>query len=240
MNDLDIQCVIVAGGKGSRLRPFTENIPKSMIPIHGLPFLHWLIKRISNHNISRFLILTGYGGNQIQDYFGDGNKFDCSIDYSHEEHPLGSGGALWAASKFLDNEFFYVNGDDYLDINFMKMMYNFKKNNVLAMVAVNMNSNGQLKVDEQTGLVTDFTLSYSNPYLDCGTKIFNKSMITLFSPECPFDLEPKLWPILIEKQELAVFPINSVGRGINTKKQLEEFISWFGNTEFLLQRNSSG
>ncbi|MFA4889338.1 MAG: nucleotidyltransferase family protein [Candidatus Omnitrophota bacterium] len=105
------QAVILTGGEGRRLRPITETIPKSMIPIKGKPFLRYQLDLIKTFGINEVLILVGYLGEEIIKYFKDGKKFGLQIDYSFEKQLLGTAGALKNAEKKLNNYFLLLNGD---------------------------------------------------------------------------------------------------------------------------------
>ena len=111
-----MQCVIAAGGRGTRLEHFTEKLPKPMVPVHGYPLLPWLLAKVNFYGISDFLLPTGYLHHKIEGYFGTGQQFGYSIKYSNEDEPLGSGGALLAAKNQLKSKFFYMNSDDYMNI----------------------------------------------------------------------------------------------------------------------------
>ena len=91
------QAVILCGGLGTRLRPITNSIPKPMVEINNIPFLWYLLDKISENGIKRFLILTGYLGDKIQTYFGDGKDFNWTINYSHGPYDWNTGRRLWEA-----------------------------------------------------------------------------------------------------------------------------------------------
>ena len=213
---MDIQCVIAAGGRGIRLRPLTDDLPKPMICVQGVPFLHLLINNLVLSGISRLVILTGYLSSKIVSYFGDGSHLGCSIVYSNEDHPLGSGGALCAAKDILEDEFIYANGDDLPEVDYKMLVSAFHQKAVLGMVVVCKDFEGRLMIDEQSGMVQDYFAFTHLPYLDCGTKVFKKSVLDMIQWEVPFDLEPSLWPVLIDKQQLSAFQIRSKPRGLTT------------------------
>lgn len=77
--------VILAGGKGVKLRPLTYELPKGMLPIHGKPLLEHVLLNLKRQGIKRFVISTGYLGEKIQEYFGNGSRFGIDIDYSHQD-----------------------------------------------------------------------------------------------------------------------------------------------------------
>lgn len=110
---------ILAGGLGKRLRPYTEDYPKPMIPVSGRPLLEWQILWLRKHDIREIVLLVGYKKEKIIEYFGSGSKFDVKITYVVEDEPLGTGGAVKNAEHVLSkNEVFLVlNGDILTDLN---------------------------------------------------------------------------------------------------------------------------
>src|ERR1043166_4772379 len=107
-----MQMVILAGGLGTRLGEMTKNIPKSMVPVLGKPFLQHQIELASGQGIERFLLCIGHYGEQIKDYFQDGAKFGVQISYSEEGNKLlGTGGALKHAAAYLEEQFFLMWGE---------------------------------------------------------------------------------------------------------------------------------
>jgi dTDP-glucose pyrophosphorylase len=113
--------VIMAGGFGRRLRPFTEDRPKPMLPVAGKPMLHHIIERASRDGFSEFFDSVHYLANVIEDYFGDGSKFGVRIRYLREDMPLGTAGALANLSP-PDVPFIVTNGDVLTDIHYSEMM----------------------------------------------------------------------------------------------------------------------
>ncbi len=88
------RAVIMAGGKGTRLRPYTESTPKPMVKVAGRPMLERLVLHLVGHGIREIYIAVNYLSDVVEEHFGNGSAFGCSIEYLQEDHPLGSGGAL--------------------------------------------------------------------------------------------------------------------------------------------------
>jgi NDP-sugar pyrophosphorylase family protein len=86
--------VIMAGGRGSRLRPLTDELPKPMIRVAGRPILERIVLHLVGYGIRRIFLSVNYLGHVIQEHFGDGSRFGCRIEYLREEQPLGTGGSL--------------------------------------------------------------------------------------------------------------------------------------------------
>ena len=116
--------VVLAGGKGTRFRPFSFVIPKPLMPIGEQPILSHLISHFKKSKIATFLISTGYQAELVRAYFGDGSNLGVKIKYFHEEKPLGTAGPLTLMkNEFTDDEYlFLINGDIYTELNFEKML----------------------------------------------------------------------------------------------------------------------
>lgn len=110
--------VIMAGGKGTRLRPHTENCPKPMLEIGGKPMLEHIIERAKRDGFNHFLISLHYLGEMIEDYFGDGGKLGVNISYIHEDVPLGTAGSLSLMTSRPMLPFIVTNGDVLTDIHY--------------------------------------------------------------------------------------------------------------------------
>ncbi|MEA5471187.1 sugar phosphate nucleotidyltransferase, partial [Spirulina sp. 06S082] len=90
---MDLEAVVLAGGFGSRLRSVVSDRPKPMALVGEKPFLEWILLELYQEGIERVIFSTGYLGEQIQSYFGDGRQWNLEIVYSQESEPLGTGGA---------------------------------------------------------------------------------------------------------------------------------------------------
>ncbi len=114
--------VIMAGGKGTRIASVDSSLPKPMLPVCGKPVLQMLIENLRRQGFGDIKIVTGYKAEMIEDYFGDGNRWGCNISYFREESPLGSAGALYYISEDIGEDFFLLNSDAVMDINFGRMV----------------------------------------------------------------------------------------------------------------------
>lgn len=123
------QAVFLCGGFGTRLRPITNTIPKPIVPINGKPFLYYLLKQLVNHGIKRFLLLTGYKGDQISRYFGNGEKWGWEISYSHGSVEWSTCRRIWEAKDALDAYFLLCYSDNFLQINLEDLYKRWVENN---------------------------------------------------------------------------------------------------------------
>ena len=116
-----LQCVVLAGGPGTRMRPATEEMPKAVLPVLGRPFADWQLELLAEQGIERVLYSVGYRGEMIRDHVGDGSRFGLEVAYVDEgEHLRGTGGALHLAYHLgqLEEAFFVLYGDSYLTVDF--------------------------------------------------------------------------------------------------------------------------
>lgn len=110
--------IIMSGGKGMRLRPHTENCPKPLLQVGGKPMLEHIIERAKADGIRHFILAIHYLGHMIEEYFGDGSRWQVKIEYLREELPLGTAGALSLLQPVPVNPLLVANGDVMTDIRF--------------------------------------------------------------------------------------------------------------------------
>ena len=116
-----MKAIILAGGRGKRLRPITDYVPKPLVPIKNIPIIEWQLKYLKKFGIDEVIICTGYKQNMFENYL-DSKKIGMKIRYSIEKSPLGTGGAIKKASKMIkDKSFFVINGDTITNIDLKKL-----------------------------------------------------------------------------------------------------------------------
>ena len=140
--------LVMAGGKGSRLRPHTEECPKPMLEVGGKPMLEHIIERAVANGFKNFVISLHYLGYIIEDYFGDGSKYGVSIEYLREETPLGTAGCLSLLKKAPDRPFIVTNGDVLTDIQYNDFLDFHIHHEAIATMAVR-----QHEIQNQFGVV---------------------------------------------------------------------------------------
>ena len=116
-----MRAVILAGGKGTRLAPYTTVFPKPLMPVSEMPILEIVLRQLRASGIDRVTICVGYLSELLETFFGNGEKFDLKIDYSKEDHPLGTAGPLTLIDD-LDETFLMMNGDILTDMDFNKLI----------------------------------------------------------------------------------------------------------------------
>ena len=194
--------VIMAGGKGTRLKPLTETCPKPMISVAGRPILERVILHLVSSGIRTIYIAINYLGEMIEEYFGDGTNFGCSIQYLKEQTPLGTGGALSLLPKLPKHPFIVMNGDLITQVNFEEMLHFHTKGNYEATIGAHLyqieipfgvivkNGNRLLEIQEKP---TEHYL------INSGIYVLNPSVIKFILPEKHFPMT-YLFDSLLDKK----------------------------------------
>lgn len=131
-----MKAIILCGGLGTRLRSVVSEVPKSMAPINGRPFLEYQLNNLKEAGVDTVIFAVGYKKEFIEDYFG--NKYrGMNLLYSEEDKPLGTGGALKKAFKLLDEDrAIMMNGDNYVDVDYKKLYQQHLDNNMAVTIVV--------------------------------------------------------------------------------------------------------
>ncbi|MBI1878351.1 MAG: NTP transferase domain-containing protein [Chloroflexi bacterium] len=129
-----MKAIILAGGKGTRLAPYTTVLPKPLMPIGDVPILEVVLRQLAYHNFTDITLAVGYLAELIMAYCGNGAKYNLKLDYSREETPLGTAGPIGLVSG-LNETFLVMNGDLLTTINYTEMLRHHKQHGAIATVA---------------------------------------------------------------------------------------------------------
>ena len=122
-----MKAVILAGGLGTRLQPYTNSLPKPMLPLGEKPILEHLIEWIKKNGVKEIVLCVSYLRKKIEDYFGDGKKFGVKIEYAISKNPLATAGQLKTAEKFIDGTFVCLYGDSIYNFSLKNMISDHKR-----------------------------------------------------------------------------------------------------------------
>jgi NDP-sugar pyrophosphorylase family protein len=190
---LDISVAILAGGLATRLRPITEKIPKSLVPVAGKPFLAHQLELLQSRGIRHAVLCVGHLGEMIERDFGR-EAFGVKLDYSFDGPKLlGTGGALKRALPMLGGEFFVLYGDSYLPIEYRPIAEFFRRSGKLGCMTVYHNegrydtsnvvfADGEIKVYDKKSKLAEMR------HIDYGLSLFKAAAFDGYSAEQPFDL----------------------------------------------------
>src|SRR5580700_8076707 len=202
----NIKAILLVGGLGTRLRSVVASTPKVLASIGERSFLELLVRQLRSQGIRRLVMCTGYLADQIESQFGDGGQWEVSIEYSREEKPLGTAGAVKLAQNHLGDspEFFVLNGDSFLEVDFGNLLaFHQGHDSAIGSIAVlqveNASRFGTVQVDSDNRIIgfTEKTGSELPGLVNGGVYVFNQSVLQRI-PEGPVSLERDVFPRLLD------------------------------------------
>ena len=204
------QVVILAGGRGTRLRPLTDTVPKPMIMFHGKPFLEYIIEQLKNQGFERVLLLLGYLPHVVTDYFGNGKTMGIDIDYSITDIENETGRRIKLSADKLDACFLLMYCDNYWPMQMDLMWDHFLSSKALAQITVYSNKDvytkNNLLIDAQ-GMVKCYDKSRILKGLqgvDIGYSIISKKALEVL-PDENSNFEEEVYPALTRKNKLSAY-----------------------------------
>lgn len=130
------KALILCGGKGTRLRPITYEIPKVLIPIQGKTIVEHLFELFKKYGVTDIILSIGYLKEKVKEYFGNGSRFGMNISYIEEDEALGTAGPIKKARRQFNEPFFVTNGDELKDVNLQEMYKCHRQNKALITIAL--------------------------------------------------------------------------------------------------------
>lgn len=219
-----MRAIILAGGKGERLRPFTDDRPKPMVEVLGIPILGYQIQWLQSQGVKHIVISCGYRSEVIQQYFDDGKKWGVAIDYSVEDSPLGRGGGIKQAFSMLppgDDPLVATNGDIITNFCLDPVLQVHKRSGNMATIVLTpfISPYGIVEVDDDH--VVGFREKPTLPYwINGGIYIFSPDIYSRLPDKG--DHEDTTFPELAAQGRLGAFKTSSFWRAVDTVKDLSE------------------
>jgi NDP-sugar pyrophosphorylase family protein len=235
-----MQCLILAGGLATRMRPLTETIPKALIPVAGKPFIDHQLGWLAGHGVTRVVLSVGYRGQMLSDHVGDGARWGLSIKTVDEGTRLrGTAGALRLAADegALDDAFLVTYGDSFLPIDFGAAWDAFLRSGRPALMTVFENAGrwdtSNVIFDPLAGAVTLYDKRHRTrpaadfPFIDYGLLALRRDVVLRMVPagEAPADLSD-LFHQLSLRGELAGLQVHERFFEIGSPAGLEDFEGW--------------
>jgi len=225
-----MDAIILAGGKGTRLAPYTTIFPKPLMPIGDMPILEVVLRQLRSYGFTKVTMAVGYLSELLETYFGNGSKYGIHIQYSRENEPLGTAGPL-AMIENLTTPFLVMNGDILTTLNYTVLVNYHKEKKAIATIAMH-----QRTVDVDFGVIepnkSDEIINYiEKPTLkylvSMGIYIFETKVLSYIKPKEKLDF-PDLVKKLLENGEKVVgYPSNDywldIGRHDDYEKAVNEF-----------------
>lgn len=215
----------IVGGKGERLKPLTDDKPKPMVEINGIPIIAHQINWMKFQGVTDIIFLCGYKSELIFNYFGDGSKHGFKAHYSYEEKPLGRGGAIKKGFSMIPKsvERFLVTNGDVLTTQSLNPIIKMHSKNLstATVMAVPYPSQYGIIESQENGLIKKFSEKSRIPFfINGGIYIFERSIYNLL-PEIG-DHEVSTFPKLVKDKKISAYYSNNFWTSIETYKDLQE------------------
>lgn len=217
-----MKAMILAAGKGTRVRPLTYDLPKPMIPLLGKPVMAYLVEHLAKYGVTEIMVNVSYLHEKIEEYFGEGHQFGVQIGYSFEGYtnddgevvpmPIGSAGGMKKIQEFggfFDQTTIVLCGDALIDLDLKSALFEHKRKGALASVVTRevpwdkVSSYGVVVADAD-GRITEFQEKPSEAearsnFISTGIYIFEPGVLELIPPGVPFDIGADLFPLMAER-----------------------------------------
>lgn len=227
-----MKALILCGGFGTRLKEVIHDRPKVMAPVGDKPFLEYVIGNLHKSGVDDLVISIGYLGGYIRDYFGDGQNFNVKITYSEEFRPLGTGGAVKLAEKNFNEPYFVVNGDTYIEADFIKLLeFHTQKHAKITIAAVRKSVSdqaGYVKVDRHGRVISFLEKPKAKKMglVSCGIYVFEPKALAGFKNNYKFSLESDFFPKTARSGKMYVYDIKEdfldIGTGLRYQRAINK------------------
>ncbi len=228
--------VLMAGGQGKRLKPLTEFVPKPMLPVGGSPILELILRRFRDQGFSKFFISVNYLGHIIQNYFGDGKKWDVNIEYMCEKQQLGTGGALSLLPQRPKKPIIVMNGDILTKVDFRQLLefHEEHKAQVTMCVRDHMVEIPFGVVDNDGHRIRRIREKPTQNFLvNAGVYVLEPDVLDLIPRDEFFDMPTLVDDLIKRGQHVCLFPLREywidIGRHDELDKAMTEFSAEFSD-----------
>ncbi|MFA5930205.1 MAG: sugar phosphate nucleotidyltransferase [Candidatus Micrarchaeia archaeon] len=226
--------LILAGGLGTRMRPFTLHAPKCLLPVEGKPFLDHQLSLLAKNGVRRIVLSTGYLGHMIEDFLKKGDAHGIDVIVSHEKERLGTGGAIIHSLPLLPGEFFLMYGDSYLMQPFAPVRARFHESGKSALMTVLAQPSGtsENNCDVQGGMVASYRKGQPKGtygFVDYGLLFFRKRALAKYG-RGSFSTD-RIFEDLIAASQLAAFETHERYYEVGSQEGLRNFISYMREKE---------
>lgn len=242
-----VPAAILAGGLGTRLRPRVAHVPKVLAPIQGRPFVTFILDQLAKASLRRILLLTGHRAAMVEAALGNRHG-PLRLEYSREENPLGTGGAIRHALNRLDAQtILLMNGDSYCSVNLPALHAQHRRSRAdLSMVVTRVADAGRfgevrLRADGAVGGYTEKTGHSTPGLINAGIYMVQRSLLDELPAEAPCSLERDWLPRWIAARNVAAFPTEGPFLDIGTPESYATAEAFFtSQTARPVQRQIAG
>jgi mannose-1-phosphate guanylyltransferase len=219
-----MKAVILAGGLGTRLQPYTFFIPKPMLPLGNKPLLEYIIEWLKNSGgIDKVVVCVSYLHRTIEDYFEDGGRFGVEIEYARSERPLATAGQLKTAEKLIeDGPFVCVYGDSVYEFNLRKMLAQHKESKAFVSMALMQYSTklkyGFIDINGQEKVTAWREKPEISGLINIGCYVMEPEFLKIIPKSGSFGMDDAVRKALDQKRNVKAFKIDSGFIDIGDKK----------------------
>jgi len=236
------QAVILAGGKGRRLQPYTTHIPKPLMPVGDMPILEIVLRQLHRYRFRRIKIAVGHLSGLIKAYFGNGKRFGLELEYSQEDNPLGTVGPLRLIDD-LDNNFLILNGDLITDMNFGNIFETHNKKRNLATIGVYKKKYkidlGILDFDPCTDKVKAYIEKPNMHYsVSMGIYVLSRKIVSLIPKGKRYDFPDLINALINEKHGVGCYHFQGYWRDIGNHEDYNKVNREFNSIRHKLLEKS--
>jgi NDP-sugar pyrophosphorylase family protein len=223
----DVPVALLAGGLATRLRPVTEKIPKALVELAGKPFIDHQLELLHRNGIRKVVFCLGYLGEMVEQHLGDGSRFGMQLKYAYDgDKLLGTGGAIKRAAHLLDDVFWVMYGDSYMDIDYPAVLNDFFARDVEGLMTVLRNNNqwDRSNVVFEGGNLVKYDKKNQTPdmhHIDYGVAVLRRSALDRIPPNQPYDLAT-LYTRLVAEGQMTGYEVTNRFYEIGTPASLEE------------------
>jgi NDP-sugar pyrophosphorylase family protein len=220
-----VYALTIAGGRGERLKPLTDTLPKAMVPVNGRPLISYQVAWFTRYGVTDVVFLCGYLGEKIRDYFGDGSRFGVRAHYSIEKEPLGRGGAVRQGLDLVpasEELVIVTNGDNVTDQSLDELIaLHRRKQATGTMMLVPYPSQYGVVEAGNDQLVTAFVEKGALPFwINAGIYVFDRGIQPLLPVRG--DHETSTFPELAKQRRLAALKSHAFWMTVDSPKDLRE------------------
>ncbi|WP_335869372.1 nucleotidyltransferase family protein [Bacillus sp. 2205SS5-2] len=222
--------IILAGGEGRRLHPYTHSLPKPLVPIDGKPVMEYIVEQLKDAGIREIFVTTCYLGDKIKNHFQDGSKWGVTLKYLTETEPLGTAGHLFLKHDLFQDTVMVVSGDAFSTISLKNAIdFHHEKGGVMTIVAKQVHSPKQYGVCEVSydERVVSFIekpehVAELSPQINTGIYIIEPEIFRKYPTNGKLDFAKDVFPMLIENKEaIYAYRTQEYWRDIGTVSQYE-------------------
>ena len=231
-----MKAVILAGGLGTRLQPYTTFLPKAMLPLGDRPLLEHLIEWIKSNGIDSFVLCVSYLRRTIEDYFEDGSRFGVKIEYAVANRPLATAGQLKTSQEFIDDTFVCLYGDSIFEFSLKNMInYHRKKRSFVTMGLSEYKTKipyGFIEMDKTNRVKTWQEKPDVKGNINIGCYVMEPGIFELIPEGKPYGMDLVIHSALTKKKKVNGYPIKTgfidIGDKASYRRAYQQYLKKLG------------